>query len=109
MGMAGVTTQNGPVCHRRPSPLWVHAHPFAVRRVPGDGRVHGAGRLFQRAHAHRLVFPVEGVVLELCGQGQVGGVVFGGDDEPRGVPVNAVDDAGPQRPVDSGEAISTVI
>ena len=49
------------------------------------------------------------VALQLGRQGQVGSIVLGGDDQPRGIPVNAVDDARPQGSVDSGEGISTVI
>ena len=39
--------------------------------------------------------------LELLGQGQVGAVVFGRDHKAGGVPVDAVDDARAQLPVDS--------
>ena len=48
------------------------------------------------AHRHRLVHPGQGVILELGGQGQVGTVIFSGDDQAGGVPVDAVDDAGAQ-------------
>ena len=52
---------------------------------------------------YRMVETEQGVVLELPGQGQVGPIVFGNDDQPRGVPVNAVDDAGAQLAIDSGQ------
>ena len=101
VGMAGITAQNGPVGHRRAAVGPVYGHLFPVHRVAADGGVYGAGLLPEGPHAYRLVLPVEGVVLELLRQGQVGGVVLGGDEEPRGVPVDAVDDARPQLPVDA--------
>ena len=47
--------------------------------------------------------PGKGVILELGGQGLVGIVVLGGNEQPRCVPVDAVDDAGAEGSVDSGE------
>ena len=57
----------------------------------------------RRPPPHRLVLPVKGVILELGGQGLVGIVVLGGNEQPRCVPVDAVDDAGAEGSVDSGE------
>ena len=37
------------------------------------------------------------------------GVVFGGDNEAAGVPVNAVDNAGAQFAADAGEAVAAVV
>ena len=39
----------------------------------------------------------------------MGGIVFGGDDQAAGVPVNAVDDAGTLLPPDAGQALPAVI
>ena len=77
--------------------------------VAADGRVHSAAVLPQAAHAHRLVLPVKGVILELGGQGLVGIVVLGGNEQPRCVPVDAVDDAGAQSAVDAGECVAAVM
>ena len=49
------------------------------------------------------------MILELLGQGQVGHVVLGGDDEAAGVPVNPVDDPRPELAVDAGEALAAVV
>ena len=49
------------------------------------------------------------MVLKLGGQGQVGPVVFGGDDETGGVPVNAVDDTRADGPVDARQGAAAVI
>ena len=49
------------------------------------------------------------MVLELLRQGQVGLVIFCRDDEAGGVPVDAVDDAGAELPVDAGEGLLTVV
>ena len=101
MGISGIPGQNGPVGNRLPAVFAVDGHFLPVHRVSADGGVHRAAVLPEAAHRHRLVGPGQTVVLELGGQGQVGPVVFGGDDKPGGVPVDAVDDAGAQLPVDS--------
>ena len=46
---------------------------------------------------------------DTSGQGLVGKVVLRRDDEAGGVPVDAVDNARPQLPVDSGECIAAVV
>ena len=78
-------------------------HPFPIGGVAGDGGVHSAVLLPEAPQHYRMVETEQGVVLELPGQGQVGPIVFGNDDQPRGVPVNAVDDAGAQLAIDSGQ------
>ena len=55
----------------------------------------------EAAHRDRLVHPGQGVVLKLGGQSQMGAVVFGRDNKAGGVPVNAVDNARAQLPVDA--------
>ena len=55
-----------------------------------------------------LVDPRQGVVLELLRQGQMGLVVLGGDQQAAGVPVDPVDDAWAQLPVDAGQGIPAV-
>ena len=101
MGIAGKTFQDRPVGDRLPATQAVHGHLLAVAVMPPDGGAYGARVLLKAAHRHRLVLPVEGVVLKLPGQGQVGEVALGGDDKAGGVPVDAVDDARAQFPVDS--------
>ena len=77
--------------------------------MAADGGVHRARILPETAHGNGLIHPGQGMVLELGGQGQVGPVILGSDDKPRGVPVDAVDDAGAQLAVDSREGIFAVI
>ena len=48
------------------------------------------------------------MILQLGGQRQMSGVVLGGDDETGGVPVNAVDDAGPLFTVDAAQTVAAV-
>jgi hypothetical protein len=109
VGIAAVPLQDLPVGHGVLPIHPVNSHPLPVHRVAGDGGVHGAEVLPKAPHRHGMVFPVEAVVLQLGGQGQVGGVVFRRDEKPRGVPVDPVDDAGTELSVDSGQAISAVI
>ena len=49
------------------------------------------------------------MVLQLRAEGQVGGVVFGGDDEAAGIAVDAVDDAGALFAADAGETVAAVV
>ena len=100
VGAAGIAPQHLPVGHRRTA-LGVHRHLLPVHRVAADGGVHRAAVLFEAAHRHRLVHPGQGVVLKLGGQSQMGAVVFGRDNKAGGVPVNAVDNARAQLPVDA--------
>ena len=79
------------------------AHFLPVAGVASDGGVHGAGILLQPAHGDGLIHPGQGVILELGGQSQVGPVVLRGDDQAGGIPVDAVDNARAQLPVDSRE------
>lgn len=109
MGIARIAGQNGPVGHRLPAVFAVNGHLFPVHRMAADGSVHSATVFPKASHRHRLVHPGQGVILELGGQGQMGTVVFSGDDQARGVPVNAVDDAGAKLPVVPGERGPTVV
>ena len=97
-----------PVGHRLPA-VGGDGHPLAVGLVPSDGGGHRAPPLLEAARRYSVVQPEQGVVLELGGQGQVGPVVFRRDNQAGGVPVDAVDDAGAQRPVDAGKAVFAVI
>ena len=77
--------------------------------MTADGGVHGARIGAEPAVDHCLVRAKQGVVLELGGQGQMGPVVFRGDEQAGGVPVDAVDDSGAQFAVDAGEGGAAVI
>ena len=66
--------------------------------MAANGGVHGAAVLAQVPHHDAAVDAGEGVVLELGGELLVGEVVFRRDEEAGGVPVDAVDDAGPSSP-----------
>ena len=57
----------------------------------------------QVAHTDCFVVTVQGVVLQLIGQTLMGHIVFCRDDQAGSIPVNAVDNARTQLPVDSGE------
>ena len=109
MGVAGEALQHRPVGDGPLARHVVHRHALPVGLVPGDGQVHGACVLLEAPHRHRLILPVEGVVLELVGQGQVGRVVLGGDEQAAGVPVDAVDDARADDPVDPRQAPAAVV
>ena len=108
MGHARIPRDDLPVGHGGP-PAGYHRHLLPVRRMPSDGRIHGAAVLLQVAHHQTLVRPRQRVVAELGAEPQMGGIVFGGNDEPAGVPVDAVYDAGPQFSVDPGKAVPAVI
>ena len=103
VGMAAVTGNHLPVSDGGTAVPGIYGHPFPVDAVAADGGVHGAPVLPQTAHTNRLVLPRQGVVLKLRGQGQVGRVIFGRDDQAGGVAVDAVDNAWAQGSVDSGE------
>lgn len=86
-----------------------HRHLLPVHRVAADGSVHGTAVLPEVSNDDAAVDPGQGVVLELGGQLLVSEVVFRRDDEAGGVPVDAVDDAGPQLSADTGEAVPAVV
>ncbi len=50
----------------------------------------------------------DGMRLELAGKMVVRGVVLGGDQHPRGILVEAMDDAGPQFAADAGEILAVM-
>ena len=108
VGMAVLGVDDLPVGNCLP-PVWGDRHALAVCGVPPNGGVHRTAILPEGAHRHPVVQPEQGVILQLGGQGQVGPVVLRRDEQAGGVPVDAVDDAGTQLPVDSGEGIFTVI
>ena len=85
-----------------------HSHFFSVAAAAADGGVHGAGKLPESARADGFVGPGQGVVGKLGGEEKMGRVVFGSDDQARGVPVDAVDDAGPLFPAHAGKAVAAV-
>jgi len=86
-----------------------HGHLFPVGAAAADGGVHSAAVLLHIAGHQALVGAGEGVVLQLRAEGQVGGVVFGGDDEAAGIAVDAVDDAGALFAADAGETVAAVV
>ncbi len=49
------------------------------------------------------------MIRQLSRQCQMGGVVFGGDDQAAGVPVDAVNDAGTLLAADAGEGVPAVV
>lgn len=101
MGKAAVSCQYGPVRYGGTAGSWLHRHPFPIHRVTANRGVYGAAVLPETSHRYRLIHTSQGVVLKLSGQGQMRPVIFGGDDQAGGVPVDAVDDARAQLPVDS--------
>ena len=86
-----------------------HSHFLPVCGTAADGSVHRPGILPKIAGDDAAVGPGQRVILKLLRQFHMGEVVFCGDDETGGVPVNAVDDAGPQFSVDPGKAVPAVI
>ena len=105
MGIALIPAQNAPVSHG-PAAGGIDSHFLPVCFMPGNGSVHCAGIFPKPAHGNRLVGAGQGVILQLSGESQVGGVIFGGNDEPAGVSVDAVDNAGAKLAVDAGEGVS---
>ena len=73
--------------------------------MPPDGRVHSPRVLPQVSHHDAVVDASQGVVLQLRRQSLVGKIVLRRDDQPGGVPVDAVNDAGPQLPVNAGQVV----
>ena len=108
IGIAGEPLQHGPVGHRAPAARH-HRHLLPVRRVAADGGVHRAAVLPEIPDHDAPVNPGQGVVLKLGGELLVGEVVFRRDEEAGGVPVDPVDDAGPQLPPDAGEGVPAVV
>ena len=77
--------------------------------MAADGGVDSAAVLPEIPHRQALIRPGQGVIRQLGRQGQMGCIVFGGDNEAAGVPVDAVDDAGALLPPDAGQALPAVI
>ena len=91
MGIALIAANDLPMGDR-PAALRVDGHPLPVGPVTGNGGVHRAGILPEPAHGDGLVGPGQRMVLKLLRQGEMGHVVFGGDDQTAGVPVDPMDD-----------------
>lgn len=104
----GIALQHRPMGHGVPS-AGHHSHFLPIRRAAADGSVHRPGILPKIAGDDAAVGPGQRVILKLLRQFHMGEVVFCGDDETGGVPVNAVDDAGPQFSVDPGKTVPAVI
>ena len=109
MGEALEPLQDLPVGHRPAAPPVRDGHLLPVCVVAADGCVHSPPVLPEVPHQHGLIGPGQGVVLELGGEGLMGGVVLGRDDEAAGVPVNPVDDPRPQLPSNAAEAAAAVV
>ena len=86
-----------------------HRHLLAVAAAAADRGVYGAAVLPEAPHRQTLIGAGQRMIRQLSRQCQMGGIVFGSDDQAAGVPVDAVDDAGAQGAVDPREGISTVI
>lgn len=84
-------------------------HALAVEVVAADGAIPEAVGRSGAADDEGEVGFVERAVFELGGEGVVGGVVFGDDEDAAGFAVEAVDDAGTQDAADAGEAGTTVV
>ena len=93
IGEALIPLQHLPVGHGTAA-VGDHGHFLAVDRMAADGGIHGAAVLTQVSGDDAAVDPAEGVILQLIRETLMGKVVFRGDDEAAGVPVDAVDDAG---------------
>ena len=106
MGIAPVALDDLPMGHRIPGIPGGDAHLFPVRGVPPDGRVHGARVLPEGAHHNGLIGPGHGMVLELACQPHMGPVILRHRQQSGGILVDAVDDAGPQLPVDAAQVIA---
>ena len=78
-----------------------HAHP--VPGMAADGHVDGAGIGLHPTLDQGAVLAGDAVGSQLAGQALVGQVVLGHHEQPRGVLVDAVDDARPQDAVDAGQ------
>ena len=76
--------------------------------MPPDGGVYGAGILPGTACHNAAVHPGQGVILQLRRQPLVGKIVFRNGYQAGGIPVNPVDDAGPQGPAYAGEGVPAV-
>ena len=57
---------------------------------------------------HRVIGPLDGVVGELLGEARHRPLVFGGDQQPDGVLVEAVDDAGPRLAADAVSSVAAM-
>lgn len=69
-------------------------HALAVDGVSADRRVHRAAVLFEIANGDRVVGAADVVSLQLRREREVRFIVFGDDQESRGILVNAVNDSG---------------
>lgn len=104
----GITRIAGPIpsSGSPQTALRTHRHPLPVNGVAGNRGIYRTRILSQTTHNHRLIGPGQGVILKLGGQGQVGGIVFRRNDQTTGIPVNPVDNPGPQSAVDTGQGVA---
>ena len=86
-----------------------HGHFLPVFGAAVQRRVHGAPILLQCANDHRFVGARQGVVLQLCGQAQVGPVIFRHNEQAGGVLVDAVDNARAKGTADPRKAAAAVV
>ena len=73
--------------------------------MPADRRVHEALVVAQVSDDDRLIGAVDAVGADLVAQRDVRAVVLGYEQQPRGILVDAVDDARPDLPADAGEIV----
>ena len=86
-----------------------HGHLLPVCRTAADGSVDRACILPEIPHDDAAVCPGQCMILKLCRQPDMGKVVLRRNDKAGGIPVNAVDNAGAQLPVDAGEGTAAVV
>ena len=108
MGHARIPGNDLPVSHGMAAVRY-YGHLFAIPPVTADGGVHRSAVLPEIARHQTFVGAGQGMVGKLRRQCQVGGIVFGSDDEPAGVPVDAVDDTGAFLSTDAGEGVCSVV
>lgn len=109
VGHAVIAGDDLPMGHGAAAVAGLHRHLFPIGGMPPDGCVHRAAVLPQITHHQTLVCPGQSMVAELGAEGQMGGIVLGGDDQAAGVPVDAVDDTGPLFAADAGQRIAAVM
>ena len=108
IGRAGIALQHRPMGHGIPA-AGHHGHLLPIRRAAADGGVDRACILPEIPHDNAAVCPGQCMILKLCRQSDMGKVVLRRNDEAGGIPVNAVDNAGAQLPIDAGEGTAAVV
>ena len=108
VGDTGIPGQHLPMGDGGTS-LGHHRHLLAVAAAAADRGVYGAAVLPEVPHRQTLIGTGQRMIRQLGRQCQMGGVVFGGDDQAAGVPVDAVDDAGTLLAADAGEGVPAMV